>query len=258
MRGSKDFQHTTSPHVTAHHGATLHDATQHPFSSTPQRSTPQHSTALHSTTQHNIPSQAKATNTKNRNMKKATVTLTSASPYSQSRQYAPDVPKLEKESNADYDSRNWREHQHYDRKTGEVFIPPMALKNALMECAQYLGEKIPGKGNATWTKHFTAGILVTDPIRLGVKKDETEGETFSCHADGKRGSGTRVPRKFPVIHEWEAKAEFYILDETITKDVFERYLVEAGKFIGVGRFRPRNGGFYGRFHVGDDLTWEDC
>ena len=191
-------------------------------------------------------------------MKKATVTLTAASPYSQSRQYSADIPKLEKESSADYDARNWREHQHADRKTGEVYIPPMALKNALMECAQYLGEKIPGKGNATWTKHFTAGILVTDPVMLGVHKDNTEGETFSCHADGKRGSGTRVPRKFPVIHEWESKATFYILDETITREVFERYLTEAGKFIGVGRFRPRNGGFYGRFHVGDDMSWEDC
>ena len=189
-------------------------------------------------------------------MKKATVTLTSASPYSQSRLYSAEVPKLEKESSGDYDGRNWREHQHYDRKTGEVYIPPMALKNALMECAQYLGEKIPGKGQATWTKHFTAGLLVTDPVMLGLHKDETEGETFMCHADGKRNSGTRVPRKFPVIHEWEAKATFYILDETITKDVFARYLEEAGKFIGVGRFRPRNGGFYGRFHVGDDLTWE--
>jgi hypothetical protein len=26
-------------------------------------------------------------------------------------------------------------------------------------------------------------------------------------------------------------------------------LEEAGKFIGLGRFRPQNGGFYGRFAV---------
>ena len=191
-------------------------------------------------------------------MKKATVTLASVSPYSQSRLYSGEIPKLEKESSNDYDIRNWREHQHYDKKTGEIFIPPMVLKNALMECAQYLGEKIPGKGNATWTKHFTAGILCADPIMLGIMKDETESETFPCHADGKRSCGTRVPRKFPVIYEWKGKAVFYILDETITKDVFKRYLQEAGKFIGIGRFRPRNGGFYGRFKVEEDLEWEDA
>jgi hypothetical protein len=31
--------------------------------------------------------------------------------------------------------------------------------------------------------------------------------------------------------------------------VFEHHLHEAGKFIGIGRFRPRNNGFYGRFDV---------
>ncbi len=213
-------------------------------------------------------------------MKTATVQLESASAYSQSRLYTKlEVPPLEKESAGDYDMRNWRHHQHYD-KDGNVFIPPMALKNCLMEAAQYLGEKVPGKRNATWTRHFTAGVLVTDPVFIfsptgkAVKNDDADGvqmgangsyrivnqlittcETFPCHADGKRGSGTRVMRTFPVIREWKAEAKFFVLDESITRDVFLHHLEEAGKFIGVGRFRPRNGGFYGRFFVGD-LKWE--
>lgn len=194
-------------------------------------------------------------------MKTATVKLESAAAYSQSRLFTKlEVPALEKESAADYDMRNWRHHQHYDQKTGHVFIPPMALKNSLMEAAQYLGEKVPGKRNATWTKHFMAGVLVTDPVEVfsggkPVKFDETQCETFPCHADGKRGSGTRVMRTFPVIREWTGTAKFYILDESITEDVFTHHLEEAGKFIGVGRFRPRNGGFYGRFFV-KDVKWE--
>lgn len=194
-------------------------------------------------------------------MKTATCILESASPYSQSRLFTKnEVPALEKESASDYDSRNWRYHQHYDTN-GNVYIPPMALKNCLMEVAQYLGEKIPGKGNATWTRHFTAGILCSEPTIITDRKgnpfhrDSTESETFMCHADGKRNSGTRVPRTFPVIREWTGRAVFYILDETITKDIFYRYLEEAGKFIGIGRFRPRNGGFYGRFAV-MNVKWE--
>ena len=42
---------------------------------------------------------------------------------------------------------------------------------------------------------------------------------------------------------------FYVLDDTITNDVFERMLQEAGNFIGVGSFRPRQNGFAGRFKV---------
>lgn len=189
-------------------------------------------------------------------MKTAIVELESASPYSQSRLFTKhEVPALEKESHNDYEIRNWRHKQHWDKKTGEVYIPPMALKNALMEVAQYMGEKIPGKRNATWTKHFTAGILVSDPVMLGVQYDKTDSETFMCHADGKRSCGTRVPRTFPVIRDWKGTATFLILDETITEDVFTHHLTEAGKFIGVGRFRPRNGGFYGRFSV-IGVKWE--
>lgn len=188
-------------------------------------------------------------------MKTATVHLTSAAPYSQSRLFTKtEVPALEKESPADYGMRNWRHHQHSD-KDGNIYIPPMALKNALMECAQYLGEKIPGKGQSTWTRFFTAGILCTEPVVLKdmagkpFHRDSTECETFMCSVNGKRGPGPRVPRTFPVIREWQADAIFYILDETITRDVFDRYFSEAGKFIGVGRFRPRNGGTYGRFYA---------
>ena len=189
-------------------------------------------------------------------MKTATVKLTSASPYSQSRMFTKsEVPPLEKESAADYDLRTWRHKQHWDRKTGEIYIPPTALKNALMEVAQYLGEKIPGGGTAKWTKHFMAGILCTDPVMLGIQWDETECETFNCHANGMRSSGKRVPRTFPVVRDWEAAAKFIVLDEKITKDLFMRYLDEAGKFIGIGRFRPRNGGFYGRFFV-EPINWE--
>ena len=47
---------------------------------------------------------------------------------------------------------------------------------------------------------------------------------------------------------------FYILDETVTEDVFKNILEQAGAFIGIGRFRPRNNGFYGRFKV-EKVVW---
>ena len=50
--------------------------------------------------------------------------------------------------------------------------------------------------------------------------------------------------------------QFYIIDDAITGDVFKYHLQQAGSFIGIGRFRPRNNGFYGRFKV-TDITCED-
>jgi hypothetical protein len=48
---------------------------------------------------------------------------------------------------------------------------------------------------------------------------------------------------------------FHILDDVISPDVFEQHLKDAGNFIGIGRFRPRNNGYYGRFSV-KSIKWQ--
>jgi hypothetical protein len=179
--------------------------------------------------------------------------LKSVSPYSQSR--AHEEPKLDKETPDDYERRTWRSKCHAD-ENGEVFIPPMSFKNALDSAAKYLSVKIPGKRNATYTKHFKSGVLCVDVVRLGVMKDDVKGERIYVNADGVRGSGKRVYRTFPVFPSWDAEVTFYVMDDTITPSVFEQHLQEAGKFIGIGRFRPENGGFNGRFEVAS-VKWAD-
>jgi len=64
-----------------------------------------------------------------------------------------------------------------------------------------------------------------------------------------------VDKCFPLIPSWSGTVEFHILDQTITKEPFEETLREAGNFIGIGRFRPKNNGFYGRFRL-VTLQWQ--
>lgn len=178
--------------------------------------------------------------------------LKSVSPYSQSRHYV--VDRLDKESPLDYCKRTWREHCHAGAD-GHVLIPPMAFKNALAEAAKYLSITVKGKGKATYTKHFEAGVLVMDPLVLPVKKADVEGEWLFLPSDGKRGSGSRVDKCYPIIREWSGDVTFHVLDNTITEDVFREVLEQCGKFIGIGRFRPRNNGYYGRFTV-EKIVWK--
>lgn len=184
-------------------------------------------------------------------MKTAIVKLKSVSPYSQSKHYT--TEKLSKEIPKDYEARTWRDRLH-TTGDGEVFIPPMSFKNCLSEAAKFLGIQIPGKGKSTYTKHFEAGVLVTDALHLGINAADVKGEWLFVPSDGMRGSGKRVDKCFPIIHEWGGEVTFHILDETITEDVFLNVLKQAGAFIGIGRFRPRNNGFYGRFTV-ESIKW---
>lgn len=187
-------------------------------------------------------------------MRVATAHLESISPYSQSRFYNDETPKIGRasgsstESAKDYEARTWRERCHFDAN-GKVFIPPMAFKNCLAEIAKYLSVQIPGKGKSTYTKHFEAGVMVIEPLTLPITKDEVRGEWLHVPADGRRGGSKRVLKCFPVIPQWSGSVPFHLLDDVITQDVFEQHLKDAGNFIGVGRFRPRNNGYYGRFEV---------
>lgn len=184
-------------------------------------------------------------------MRQIIVSIEGVSPYSQSRFH--NEPKLEKESADDYEKRTWRKRMHVN-KDGKVFIPPMCFKNNIAECAKYLSMQIPGKGKSTYTKHFEAGILVTDPLVLDITPEQVEGEWLHVPSNGRRGGTTRVLKCFPHIPTWGGDVVYYVLDDTITEEVFKYHIEQAGKFIGIGRFRPRNNGFYGRFNVTDILS----
>ena len=177
--------------------------------------------------------------------KLVTVTTESVSPYSQSRMH--DEPKLPKEAAGDYEARTWREKCSY-AEDGTIVIPAMAFKQCLDTVAKRLGEQIPGKGKSTYTKHFVGGVQCLEDVRLeGWTKDAVPSVTINANSDGVRGSGKRVKRTFPIVASWKAEVQFAILDDVITPEVFERFFTEAGRFTGVGRFRPENGGMNGRF-----------
>jgi len=189
----------------------------------------------------------------------ATVELSSLSPYSQSRFH--NAPKANKEADDEYEARTWQERLHVNSEGG-VYLPPMALKNCLAEAAKYLSIKIPGKNSATYTKHFEAGVMVVEPMTLysqdksPIIKTAVRGDWIFTPSDGVKGGGKRVMKCYPVIDSWSGTAEFLILDDIISQSIFRQHLEQAGSLIGVGRFRARNGGYYGRFKI-DKLTWND-
>lgn len=186
----------------------------------------------------------------------ATVSLQSLSPYSQSR--AHNEPKLEKEQPDAYDKRTWRAKMNTATIDGSrtVIIPAHGMHQCIASAAKYSKRQIPGQGKATWTAKFTSGISINGAISLGINPDEVGFIDIYANADGIRGSGKRVMRRFPEILEWSAEFEVYILDPIITQDVFTEMVEIAGMFIGVGRFRPEKGGTNGRFTI-KNIAWQD-
>ena len=186
-------------------------------------------------------------------MKRAVVKIKGIAPYSQ-RRYIPDERKP-KESYDDYERRIWRKGMSCDEKD-VWFIPPMCFKNSLACAAQFLRIRIPGRDRSEYTKHFRAGVLVTDGLSLKVKREKAKAIWLHVPSNGRTGGTTRVEKCFPICDKWGGTVTYHILDETITKDIFLRVLKESGNIIGLGFFRPERGGYYGRFVV-ESLKWID-
>jgi len=186
----------------------------------------------------------------------ARVTITGITPLSQSRGH--DDPKLDGERPDDYDQRTWRSKLNTAERDGvsTVVIPAHGLHQAIAAAAKYSKRQIPGQGKATWTAKFTAGITLMEDPPLGINPAAVDSVTISANADGVRGSGKRVRRKFPVMAKWSTSFDVIILDPIITQEIFSEMLTMAGMFIGIGRFRPEKGGTNGRFRI-DNIAWSD-
>ena len=186
-------------------------------------------------------------------MKTVNVKITGATPYSPSKYI--DEPRKAKETPADHEERVWRERCHYEPKSKECFIPAICFAKTVQGAASYLPIKIPGKQNATYTKHFRAGLYVPEGLTLGVKIDDVEGEWLMVPSNGKPGGGSRVKKCFPIFRKWGGVVTFQVLDDTVTEKIFEQTLQTAAAFIGLGRFRPEKGGWNGRFII-DEIDWK--
>lgn len=184
-------------------------------------------------------------------MKKAICKLKSVSTYGQSKFHQ--TTKLNKELSADFEDRTWRERTHVDEK-GFLFIPGTQFANSLREASKYLSLSVPGKGKSTYTKHFESGIMVLDNVPLPVKKEDVKSVTVFVPSDGRVGGGKRVIKHFPIVHNWSGVVTYHIIDDIITADIFEQVLRASGQLIGIGYFRPRNRGYYGRFEV-ESIEW---
>jgi hypothetical protein len=189
---------------------------------------------------------------------RAIVTIVGTSPYSQSKQHH--SPALQGELPDAHDLRTWPlKMTVVQNAKGErsMAIPNFGLKLALQEAARFSKKKITGAGNSTWTARFERGIVILDHGWLGVDPDTVNCITLSVNADGKRGGGSRVTRRFPQIPApWTTTFEVAVLDSLITQEIFQDIVEIAGLFIGVGQYRPEKGGSNGRFLL-KDLIWED-
>lgn len=194
------------------------------------------------------------------NMRSVALTLRGISPYSPAKPIM--TERRDKQSHDDFDEEHWRERAHVNEE-GFMCLAPQSIYLALLQACMLRGDKIPGRGNKTWTDAFTTGVMIEPglPVLLPkLKLAQVASEKLFLPSDGmpafrSKGGSKRVWRRFPIVSAgWSCEVTATIINEAISDDVFMRHMIDAGRFIGVGRFRPASRGFYGRFVV-DSAVW---
>lgn len=182
------------------------------------------------------------------------------------------IPENKKNSKAGDDRTpawRWLGYVYHDDK--HLCLPSDNLMTALREG----GAKVPtGKGQSTFKKQSQTGIIVDQtgwPIE-GTKgliswadiRQLMEEDDFSAHQSrasalgfdlfvkrAKVGQSKHV-RVRPRFNHWTASGTVTVLDETITRNVFEHILVNAGRYCGIGDWRPsspKSPGPWGQFRA---------
>jgi hypothetical protein len=162
--------------------------------------------------------------------------------------------KLEGEQPEDYENRTWMNRTHV-HSSGKLCLPGLNWKRGIDGAAKHLGQKIPGKGNKTWTRVFLPGIQCYDPTLFDATMDDIEPWPAFVPASGVPGDGKRVWRKFPLLKEWATTVEYHIIDPSITQKVMEPHLEKLG-MLGMGTWRGGRGGFFGRFEI-KKIIWQE-
>jgi hypothetical protein len=162
--------------------------------------------------------------------------------------------KKDSETHEQFEWRTWKEKVPTTDE-GHCYMNPFAVTNSLVEAASWLKQKVPGEGQATFTKRFRCGVGPGERVML-FKHDGTpltiediDPVVLFVPSDGKHGGSSRVHRIFPTAHEWAAKGSVYVFDGKIDDNRFEEHMVCAGQYIGWGSMRAGNGGINGRYKV---------
>jgi hypothetical protein len=157
----------------------------------------------------------------------------------------PNETSKKKSGVIDY-SQEWIKSLYWNEEIG-IYQPAIHIEGAMIKAATNF--QIPGKRGKTYKDIFKSAVFVRpDYIPFGMKgepKKLLEQGKFDVDLRPVVVQKSRVERARPMFRNWGLKLQIEIQDEQVPEEVIKEVLDHAGKFCGIGDFRPR----YGRFQV---------
>lgn len=175
-------------------------------------------------------------------MKEYEVEIKGTSPllHNKPEEYGFDEEYIEKKASNDYEKEALK--KLYVNMDGEIYQPSTHIERSLIEAGKKI--KVKGAGKATYSKLF--GSMVSIPV-LDIIHLNPKYETFKALVVIPSTKG-RVMRYRPMFKEWGLKFIVEFEDE-ISADALKEAFEIAGKYVGIGDWRPEKKGKFGKFMV---------
>jgi hypothetical protein len=125
----------------------------------------------------------------------------------------------------------------------KVCLPAVYLKNCISEASKQF--KIVGKGKSTYSK-LVASTVDIEPFMIELKAGKYEVFRISAVNPMTRG---RMMTERPKFNKWSAEFEIILNDPAVPVSVINEILEHAGKYVGIGDWRPQTKGMFGKFMI---------
>jgi len=137
------------------------------------------------------------------------------------------------------------EDKLYQDENGKTQIPSVYLKNCITEASKQF--KIVGKGKSTYSK-LVASTVNIEPFMIDLKAGKYEIFRISAVNPMTRG---RMMTERPRYTKWSAQFEIILNDASVPISVIQEILEHAGKYVGIGDWRPQTKGMHGKFLISE-------
>lgn len=133
-------------------------------------------------------------------------------------------------------------HEKLYELDGVPYIPAVYFRNCFVEASKQF--KIVGKGKSTYSKLVGATVEVMPEVIMNNHK----WVVFRVPAVNPMTKGRMMVSR-PRMDKWGCEFEVILNDDAVSPVVIKEILEQAGKYVGIGDWRPEKKGIFGKFQV---------
>jgi hypothetical protein len=135
------------------------------------------------------------------------------------------------------------EYHCYRNAEGRCYIPADHIRGALIAAGSFVKAKVGGRSKSM--KTIVAAMFMPVPEQITMPDYDAIDKRSAVNRNVK----ARVITVRPKWTKWEASFVLQVDEDSIAKEAIQQIIEYAGKYVGIGSFRPVNNGLFGRFEL---------